>query len=84
METVFSVEERLELKCPELVVQEVEIETSESPDEIKSNSTADTKTTTKKEVPFFESSDYANGALFEELNYCWSQTINEIGEIVTA
>lgn len=73
MAKVFSVEEMLGLKCPELVVSEVEIETSESPVD-----TANVKE--KKDVPFFEPADYKSGACFDELNYCWSQTINEIGE----
>lgn len=32
-----------------------------------------------KEKPFFELSDYSNGALHEATNYCWTQTINELG-----
>lgn len=31
---------------------------------------------------FFEPADYKNGALLKELNYCWSQTINEIGNSI--
>lgn len=84
MDQALSVEEMLGLKCPELVVHEVEIETSDSPVEIQSNSTVNSKTTQKKDVPFLESADYMNGALFDELNYCWSQTINEIGERMSA
>lgn len=75
MEQVFSVEEMMGLKCPHLVVNEIEVETSESPAGIPPS-----KATKPKEVDFFEPADYANGALFEESNYCWSQSINEIGE----
>lgn len=35
---------------------------------------------TTKIVPFFEPNDYLNGALYDEKNYCWSQTRNEIGK----
>lgn len=84
MDKVCSVEEMLGLKCPELVVNEVEIETSERPVEIQSNSTVNTKVKEKKDVPFFEPADYKSGARFDELNYCWSQTINELGKSVTA
>lgn len=82
MDSVFSVEEILGLKCPQLVVNEVEIETSDNPIEIPSNTALNTRTNATKEVPFFEDVDYTNGALFDELNYCWSQTINEIGELM--
>lgn len=78
--TVFTVEEMLGLKCPELVVSEVEIETSESPTEIQPKPEANMKEKEVKEVASFEDADYENGARFEELKYCWSQTANEIGE----
>lgn len=32
-----------------------------------------------KRAAFFDPNDYFNGAVFEEKNYCWSQTISEIG-----
>lgn len=83
MENLFSVEEMLGLKCPDLVADEVEIETSVCPAEILSKSTVDAKTKETKDKPFFEPGDYSNGARFDDLNYCWSQTINEIGVFVS-
>lgn len=80
MDNVLTVEEMLGLKCPELVVSEVEIETTESSSEIQPNSTGNTKTKEAKKVDSFETGDYKNGARFDELSYCWSQTVNEIGE----
>lgn len=77
---VLTVEEMLGLKCPELVVSEVEIETSECSAEIQPNATTNMKATETKKVASFGSADYKNGARFDELNYCWSQTVNEIGE----
>ncbi|XP_031631223.1 nudC domain-containing protein 3 [Contarinia nasturtii] len=56
-----------------LTANEVEIET-----------TVETKITTGKQsksidqLPFFDASDYSNGALYDESNYCWSQTFTEI------
>lgn len=60
-----------------LVVNEVEIETSHDTSE-----TYETKCKTKTAAPFFEPADYLNGALYEELNYCWSQSFTEIGKLV--
>lgn len=58
-----------------LVANEVEIETSNETS--KSNKL---KCTRKLAEPFFEPADYANGALYDNLNYCWSQTFTEIGQ----
>lgn len=57
-----------------LTANEVEIETSD-------NTSQSTKEIAKRKakLPFFESSDYSNGALYDDKNYCWSQTISEIG-----
>lgn len=54
-----------------LTANEVEIETSDD--------TTKTKAKPKIETPFFEPSDYSNGAIYEQENYCWSQTFNDIG-----
>lgn len=59
---------------PSIVANEVEIETSDVKELINLEMTK-----SKKNIPFFEESDYANGAIYDELNYCWSQTITEIG-----
>lgn len=57
------------------IANEVEVETNDD-STIEENK----KTEKPKEAtPFFEAADYSNGALYEELNYCWSQTFNEIG-----
>lgn len=53
-----------------LVVNEVEVET-----------TVNTTETKKKDnAPFFEPLDYKNGAISEGMDYCWSQSFTEIGE----
>lgn len=57
------------------VVQEIEVETTERDDNGKSRA----KGKVKIERPFFEPNDYRNGALLEAANYCWSQTLKEIG-----
>lgn len=59
----------------DLIANEVEIETSNSPN-ITPNSS---KSTPKISGPFFEPADYSNGALYDASNYCWSQTFTEIG-----
>lgn len=60
-----------------LIANEVEIETSNC-----SNNTPNVpKTTPKSSGPFFEPADYSNGALYDESNYCWSQTFTEIGSL---
>lgn len=60
-----------------LVVNEVEVETT--------NDSIETRPPkSKPETPFFEPADYSNGALYEELNYCWSQTFTEVGRLFQA
>lgn len=67
--------------CPiNIVANEIEIQTEDSSKNssiTKEKCQSDKK---PKEKPFFEPNDYFNGAIFDELNYCWSQTINEIGK----
>lgn len=58
-----------------IVANEVEIETNEDASDHR-NEKIDKS---KEAEPFFEVADYSNGALFDELNYCWSQTFTEIG-----
>lgn len=58
-----------------LVANEVEIETN---DELASEK-SEKINKPKKVISFFEAADYSNGALYDELNYCWSQTFTEIG-----
>lgn len=55
-----------------LVANEVEVETCIETNQSKQR-------VSHKASSFFESSDYSNGALFEHLNYCWSQNFAEIG-----
>lgn len=55
-----------------IVVNEVEIETTD--DTLANNAIS-------KELHIFEPNDYHNGAIFDDLNYCWSQTFTEIGKI---
>lgn len=53
-----------------LTANEVEVETS------------DDKNVTSKpkiETPFFEPFDYTNGAIYEQENYCWSQSFTDVG-----
>lgn len=57
-----------------LTANEVEIETTDETEKSIKN-----KTKLKVETPFFEPSDYLNGALHKDLNYSWSQTFTEIG-----
>lgn len=59
---------------PSNVATEIELETSDS----KTTPTLNTKEC--KYMGNFETSDYKNGALFNEQNYCWSQTVGEIGK----
>lgn len=54
-----------------LVVHEEEVETSVDNSEFNLKK--------KAETPFFDPSDYSNGAIFEGLDYCWSQSFTEIG-----
>lgn len=54
-----------------LMVNEVEIETFD--DKAKINASK------KAETPFFDVFDYTNGAIHEQLGYCWSQNFTEIG-----
>ncbi|XP_055322247.1 nudC domain-containing protein 3 [Sitodiplosis mosellana] len=56
-----------------LTANEVEIETTDDTDKSTEN-----KVKPKVETPFFELSDYLNGALHEESHYSWSQTFTEI------
>lgn len=60
-----------------LVANEIEIETSGG-----AEPNNEQKSKPHPAEPFFESSDYTNGALYDELNYCWSQTTTEIGKII--
>lgn len=59
-----------------IVANEVEIETNDDDSANGKNKQIDKL---KVAVPFFEAADYSNGALHDELNYCWSQTFTEIG-----
>lgn len=54
-----------------LVANEVEVETE--------NTVIRAPEKDKTTAPFFEPSDYLNGALNNDLGYCWSQTVTEIG-----
>lgn len=56
-----------------LTANEIEVETCDNIDAIKTNAKP------KSETPFFEPFDYTNGAIYEEKNYCWSQTFSDIG-----
>lgn len=64
-----------------IVVNEVEIETS-NVSSISENQKNKTKSIASRERPFFELSDYSNGALLDELNYCWSQSFTDIGNFL--
>lgn len=81
MENVANAPDSAYLEAPiNIIANEVEVETERC-----SENTSITKeqvhTVRKpKRHNFFEPNDYSNGAIFDELNYCWSQTINEIGE----
>lgn len=68
-------EDQLICELSDLIAKEIEVETSMDADELKK-----LKSTPKKIEPFFEPADYSNGALYEELNYCWSQTFTEVGQ----
>lgn len=57
-----------------IVANEVEVESSSMP-----NATHIEKQKTKNPL-VFEPSDYHNGAIYDSLNYCWSQTFTEIGD----
>lgn len=57
---------------PTIVAKEVEVESTDTPD---------VKPEENKFFDHFESSDYKNGALFDDRNYCWSQTFGEVGEL---
>lgn len=59
-----------------LTANEVEIETT---DETEKSIENENKIKLKVDTPFFEPSDYLNGALHEDLNYSWSQSFTEIG-----
>lgn len=59
-----------------LVANEVEIE-SQNDTTIQINSNI---SKTKEQNPFFVANDYLNGALHDDLGYCWSQTFTEIGK----
>lgn len=59
-----------------IVANEVEIETNDDSSIGYTEKTA----IPKAAIPFFEAADYSNGALYDELNYCWSQTFREIGQ----
>lgn len=59
-----------------LVVHEEIVDTTSSD---KEQGVLQQATKALKIVPFFEPNDYLNGALYDERNYCWSQTQNEIG-----
>lgn len=59
----------------EVVVTTPEIATSSD------NSSTDRKPV--KTIRFFEPDDYENGALYEQSNYCWSQTRTEVGKNIT-
>lgn len=63
-----------------LVVNEEVVVTEH--DQQSSSSTTSTANIPKpvKVAAFFDTSDHLNGALFDELNYCWSQTRTEIGK----
>lgn len=57
-----------------LTANEIEVETCDNTNEaIKTNAKP------KIETPFFEPFDYSNGAIYEDKNYCWSQTFGDIG-----
>lgn len=63
--------------CEEIVTEEVveaDEELAQDANDLASNSVQICK---KKKCAIFSPADYYNGAMFE--NYCWSQTINEIG-----
>lgn len=55
-----------------IVANEVEIETNDDDKKKKIDKP-------NEAIPFFEAADYSNGAIYDELNYCWSQTFTEIG-----
>lgn len=59
-----------------IVANEVEIETND--DSTKAKNTQKDKR--KEAIPFFEAADHSNGAIYDELNYCWSQTFSDIGQ----
>lgn len=54
-----------------LVANEVEVETE--------NPAIRAPKMVKVSAPFFETSDYLNGALNMDSGYCWSQTFTDIG-----
>lgn len=58
-----------------LTANEVEIETTEETDKSTEN-----KLKLKVEEPFFEPSDYLNGALHEDAGYSWNQSFTEVGK----
>lgn len=47
--------------------------------EIEASGTNTEESQLKVAVPFFEAADHSNGALYDDSNYCWSQTFTEIG-----
>lgn len=62
------------------VAYEKEIVTTSTDDEMATscdNSSESHETKTNESRPTFEPSEFYNGACFE--NYCWSQSVNEIG-----
>lgn len=64
-----------------LVIDEVEIETTSDAEAFElAEPSLPIKQT--KDVPYFEANDYLNGALYDELNYSWSQTRTEIGSLI--
>lgn len=62
-----------------LVVNEEIVETTNENPVANDNRSAQTKP--QKTIPFFEPNDYENGAIYEQSNYCWSQTRTEVGKI---
>lgn len=58
------------------VANEVEIEATDD----LSSGTNEHFDKLKVAIPFFEAADHLNGALYDESNYCWSQTFTEIGQ----
>lgn len=63
-----------------LVVNEEVVETSCDSRVISTTLSSPSLPKPVKQATFFDTSDHSNGALFEESDYCWSQTRNEIGK----
>lgn len=61
-----------------IVAEEVEIESTEV--SANGNSIENISKQKDQQPIVFEAADYHNGAIYDDLNYCWSQTFTEIGK----